>query len=119
MIRQFKVLVFAFLLAACTTVPLRNQLADLACLAGLICFECAQIGFHGGGRGQGLADEVVDHLGGDVLRGAGHDQARTLGGAGDLAANPAVTVLDWNPETNEYRSLLRRDSRSPLAWSLT
>ena len=40
----------------------------------------------------GLADGVVDDLDEDVPRGAGDDQARTLGGAGDLLADADVAT---------------------------
>ena len=52
----------------------------------------AQVGLHGGGRGQRLAGQVVDDLGDDVLRRPGDDQPRTLGGAGDLLADPDLAT---------------------------
>ena len=55
-------------------------------LGGLVAVEGAQVGLHGRGRRQRLADQVVDDLHGDVLGRPGHHQARTLGGAGDLLA---------------------------------
>src|SRR3954447_20791837 len=71
---------------------LGHQLADLLGLGGLVALERAQVGLHAGGGHQGAADEVVDHLDADVLRGAGDDQARTLRGPVELLAAPHLTV---------------------------
>src|SRR3954447_8431195 len=72
--------------------PLGHQLADLLGLGGLVALEGAQVGFHGGGRDQRLAHEVVDDLHADVLGRPGHDQARPVRGARDLLAAPHLTV---------------------------
>src|SRR4051794_24909013 len=50
---------------------LGDQAADALGLLGLVRARRAQVALHGGGVGQRLADRVVDHLGGDVLRRAG------------------------------------------------
>src|SRR6478609_3963252 len=71
---------------------LSDQLADLLGLGGLVTGEAAQVGLHGRRRRERLAHDVVDHLDGDVLRGAGHDQARTLGGAVDLLTTADLTT---------------------------
>src|SRR5699024_6367575 len=75
---------------------LGHQFAHLAGLAGLVAFECPQIGFHGGGRDQGLADGVVDDLDEDVARGASHREARALGRSAHVLAQRSLTTLASN-----------------------
>src|SRR5690348_3098638 len=58
--------------------PLGDELADLARLRGLVALDRAEVRLDRRRRRQGLADQVVDDLRGDVLRRTGHDQARTL-----------------------------------------
>src|SRR3546814_417688 len=65
---------------------LGDELADLLRLGSLVAIEATQVGLHGGGRSERLADQVVDDLDADVLGGAGDDQARTLVRAADLLA---------------------------------
>src|SRR4051794_950563 len=72
--------------------PLGHQLADQRGLGGLVAVGGTQVGLHGGGGDQRLADEVVDDLHADVLRRPGDHQARPLGGAGDLLSTPHLTV---------------------------
>ena len=59
----------------------------LRALAVLSPVDRADVGLHGRGGRERLADQVVDDLHGDVLRGARHDEARTLRGAADLLAS--------------------------------
>src|SRR6476660_2231612 len=72
--------------------PLGDELADLPGLVGLVVARTANVGLHRGGRGQRLADEVVDDLHADVLGRPGDHQARTLGGPGDLLASPDLAL---------------------------
>src|ERR1700710_3190463 len=65
---------------------LGDELADLACLGGLVTLDRADVVLHGRGRRERLADQVVDDLHADVLRGARHHEATTLRGAVDLLA---------------------------------
>src|SRR6188472_3087505 len=67
---------------------LGDELTDLLGLRGLVALEAPQVRLHGGGVGEGAADQVVDDLAGDVLRGTGDHEAGTHGGAGDLLAAP-------------------------------
>src|SRR5690606_1000256 len=71
---------------------LGDELADLLRLRGLVALEYAQIGFHRRGRRERTALEVVDDLSDDVLAGAGHDQARTLGRTVELLAPTDLTA---------------------------
>src|SRR3954453_23356101 len=68
--------------------PLGDELADALGLGGLVTVERAQVGLHGGRRHERLADEVVDDLHGDVLRGARAHEPWSLRRAGDLLATP-------------------------------
>src|SRR5689334_9055868 len=77
--------------------PLGHELADLPGLVGLVVAGAADVGLHRGGRGQGLADEVVDDLHADVLGRPGDHQARTLGGTGDLLATTDL-ALEARPD---------------------
>ena len=50
--------------------------------------------------GDGLARDVVDDLGVDVLEAAEDREARALGGSGDLLANAELAAV---PTLNEHR----------------
>src|ERR1044071_5174696 len=71
---------------------LGDELADLAGLGGLVARDGAAVGLHGRGGRERLPDQVVDHLHGDVLRGARHHQAGTIRGAAELLAATDLTT---------------------------
>src|SRR3954452_18231000 len=71
---------------------LGDQLADPAGLGGLVRVEGAQVGLHRGGRRQGAALDVVDHLHEHVPAGPGDDQSRPDGRAGQPLADPQVAT---------------------------
>src|SRR5450631_1950468 len=72
--------------------PLRQQLANFACLGGLVAVERTQVGFHGRGRGHRGAQRVVDDLHEDVPARTRHNQARTQRGPVDPLAHAQVTT---------------------------
>src|SRR6476661_9112533 len=63
-----------------------HELADPLGLGRLVAVEGAQVGLHRRGRGDGLADGVVDDLHEEVTAGPRHDEAGARRGAGDLLA---------------------------------
>src|SRR5690606_1486150 len=71
--------------------PLGDELADATRLGDLLVVRRPQVGLEGRGGRDGGAARVVDQLRDHVARGAGDDQARTLGRAGDLLADSEVT----------------------------
>ena len=73
---------------------LGDQLADLLGGLSLGAFEAGEVGLKSGGRHQGNALGIVDHLSNHVTVGAGDHQARTLGGTGDALADTRVTALE-------------------------
>src|SRR4051794_16618190 len=94
--------------------PLGDELADALGLGGLVTLEAAQVGLHRAGVGQRAADTVVDHLCGDVLRGAGDHQARTLGGAGETLAPPDLATQTRGHAAPGVLALLERDGHRHL-----
>src|SRR5439155_17040434 len=70
---------------------LREQLADLRRLSGLVALE--RLDLHPGRGRDRLALHVVHELGGDALVRARHDETRPLGRPAHLAANAAMAAL--------------------------
>src|SRR5699024_6334193 len=69
-----------------------DEPADLLGLLGLVALHRPHVGLHGRGRGDGLADGVVDDLDEDVPGAAGDDQPRTARGPRDLLADAQVAT---------------------------
>src|SRR5690348_2938408 len=91
-----------------------NELADLAGLLGLVATSRPQVGLHGRRVRQRLADEVVDDLHRDVLGGAGHDQARTLGRTVDALATAHLATQTRRGAAGLDATLVQRDSHGYL-----
>src|SRR5665647_1774246 len=72
--------------------PRSEQLANLACLCGLVTVERTQVRFHRRGRGHRGPQRVVDDLHEDVPTRPRHDQARAHRGANDPLAHAQVTT---------------------------
>src|SRR5690349_17088641 len=76
---------------------LGDELADRGRAGLLVAVEPTHVGLQRGRRGQRVARQVVDQLDDDVPRAALHGQARPLGRALDLLAQPRVPLGDGGP----------------------
>src|ERR1700710_2897120 len=93
---------------------LGNELADLAGLGSLVALDRADVGLHGRGGRERLADQVVDDLHADVLRGPRHHEARTLRGAVDLLAAADLTPRAGRDASRGVLASLECDSHRHL-----
>src|SRR5262249_7748947 len=84
---------------------LREQLADLGRLRGLVALE--RLDLQPAGRRNGAAVRVVNELRDDAAIGARDDQARALGRAGDLPPDTAM------PAQARFANRERRHARLP------
>src|SRR3954452_21284507 len=100
-----------------------DLLADFLRLLGLVALEPLEAGPLGGS--ERAARRVVDDRGEDAAVRAEHDQAGALGGAGDLAANTAMTAKPPGadsgrahadaPQHDSSRSATQTDTRAKPA----